>query len=84
MLVLLATPQGTVAQSVDEFFQQGIAAQSAGRFSEAESIWRRLLQSDPKNPFAYIAYNNLGNALSAQGKLEEAIVLNPSYRRATT
>jgi len=76
MLVLLADPHSTVAQSVDEFFQQGIAAQSAGRFSEAESIWRRILQSDYTNAGAYYY---LGIALSDQGKLEEAIA---AFRQA--
>jgi protein O-GlcNAc transferase len=76
MLVLLAVPERAAAQSVDELFEQGNAAQSAGRFSEAESIWLRVVRSDPENSFAY---NNLGNALADQEKMEEAIA---AYRQA--
>jgi tetratricopeptide (TPR) repeat protein len=76
MLVLLATPYRTVAQSVDELFRQGNEAQASGRFSDAEGIWRRVLQSDSDNA---VAYNNLGNALRRQGKLEEAIA---AFRQA--
>lgn len=48
------------AQTVDELFRQGNAAQSAGDYREAERIWRQVLQQDPENSGAY---NNLGNAL---------------------
>ena len=75
-LSLVAIPQVVVAQSVDQLFQQGNAAQSAGNFSEAERIFRLVIQREPKNA---AAYNNLGIALRQQGKLEEAIA---SYNRA--
>jgi superkiller protein 3 len=65
-----------VAQSVDELFERGNAAQSQGRYEDAEQTWRRVLQIDPNNVDAHI---NLGFTLYLQGKLEEAI---PAYRRA--
>ncbi|NEO33018.1 MAG: tetratricopeptide repeat protein [Symploca sp. SIO3C6] len=83
---LIATPQVVVAQSINQLFQQGNAAQSAGNFPEAERIFRRVIRLEPNNA---VAYNSLGNALSDQGKLEEAIAnyqqairLNPNYAYA--
>jgi superkiller protein 3 len=75
-LSLLLIPQVGVAQSVDELFERGNAAQSQGRYEDAEQTWRRVLQIDPNNSGAY---NNLGNALRRQGKLDEAIA---AYNRA--
>jgi protein O-GlcNAc transferase len=69
-------PAGVVAQSIDELFQQGNTAQEAGHFSEAERFWNQVLRQEPNNAGAY---NNLGNALRGQGKLEEAIA---AYRQA--
>jgi len=62
--------------TIDELFRQGNAAQAAGRFAEAERIFRAVLRREPRNA---AAYNNLGNALYNQGKLEEAIA---QYRQA--
>ena len=75
-LSIIAAPLGAIAQSIDQLFRQGNAAQAAGDFAEAEQVFRRVIQLDPQNARAY---NNLGNALRSQGKLEEAIV---SYHRA--
>jgi Tfp pilus assembly protein PilF len=79
-------PVGVVAQSIDELFEQGNAAEDAGRFSEAERFWNQVLRQEPNNAGAY---NNLGNALRDQGKLEEAIAafrqaiqLDPNYDAA--
>ena len=86
-LFLAITPQLASAQTpVRELFQQGSAAQDAGKYSQAEAIWRRVLQIEPKNAYAYY---NLGIALRNQGKLEQAIAaykkaiqLNPNYANA--
>ena len=75
-LSLAGMPQLAVAQTIDELFQQGAKAQIAGNYTQAESIWRRVIQLDPNNVGAY---NNLGNVLKDQGKLEEAIF---AYRQA--
>ena len=57
LVVMLATvPNLAVAQSIDQLFQQGNAAQSALQYSQAEAIWRRVLQQEPKN---VVAYSNL-------------------------
>ena len=57
------------AQSIDELFRQGNAAQATGDYAGAEAIWRLVLQRDPDNA---VAYNNLGNALVDQGRYAEA------------
>ncbi|GAB4232085.1 MAG: hypothetical protein Kow00121_60210 [Elainellaceae cyanobacterium] len=64
------------AQSVDQLFEQGSAAQRARDYAEAESIWQRIIQLEPRNA---IAYNNLGLALYEQGNLEKAI---EAYQKA--
>ncbi len=76
-LSLATTPQLAFAQtSVEQLFQQGNAAQNAGKYSQAEAIWRRVLQIDPKDADAYY---NLGVALYYQKKLEQAIA---AYNKA--
>ena len=75
-LSLTLLPSGLAAQTVGEWFQRGNAAQAAGRYREAEQIWREFLEIEPNNA---LAHNNLGNALADQGKLPEAI---EAYRRA--
>ncbi len=73
---LVAMPHRAIAQTSDQLFQQGNAAQAAGNFAAAESIWRRVLELNPSNA---TAYNNLGVTLADQGKFEEAIA---AYRQA--
>ncbi|MGI0496854.1 tetratricopeptide repeat protein, partial [Limnospira platensis] len=75
-LSLTLLPSGLAAQTVDEWFERGNAARAAGRYREAEQIWREFLEIEPNNA---IAHYNLGNALADQGKLPEAI---EAYRRA--
>ncbi|MEH2319442.1 tetratricopeptide repeat protein [Nostoc sp.] len=70
-LSLASTPQFVVAQNnIEQLFKQGDAAEVVGNNSQAETIWRKVLQVEPNNGKAY---NNLGNALRRQGKLEEAL-----------
>ena len=75
-LFLATIPQVAVAQSLDQLSQQSNAAQQAGKYSQAESIWRKLIQLDPNNAKAY---NGLGIALGNQKKLDEAIA---AFRKA--
>ena len=75
-LALSATPFTAVAQTFEQLVQQANTARTAKRFSEAEAIWRQIIQRDPQNA---PAYNNLGNALYGQKKLDEAIA---AYRTA--
>jgi superkiller protein 3 len=67
--VLSYTPVG-LGQSVEELFRQGNAAQAAGNYSQAETIFRQVIRINPQDA---LAYYNLGTALYDQGKLEEAI-----------
>ncbi|QSV52724.1 MAG: tetratricopeptide repeat protein [Dolichospermum sp. UKL201] len=86
-LSLTTTPQLVFAQnSVQQLFKQGETAESVGNNSQAETIWRKVLQVEPNNGKAY---NNLGNALRRQGKLPEALTahqkalqLNPNDAEA--
>ena len=84
--LLTITPQPVLSQDIDQLYQQGNTAQSRGNFTEAESIFRQIINIDPNDAGAY---NNLGNALYDQGKLEEAISsyakaieLNPNFVNA--
>ena len=77
------TSPTSIQASVEELFKQGNAAQEAGKYSQAEAIWRKVLELNPKYA---LAYNNLGIALRQQGKVEQAIAkyekaiqLNPKY-----
>ncbi len=85
-LSLAVFPQLVTAQSIDLLYQQGISAQNEGKHSDAESVWRQVLELTPKDATAYFY---LGKALYSQKKLEEAIAayqkaiqLNPNDVRA--
>ncbi|WGV27865.1 tetratricopeptide repeat protein [Halotia branconii] len=83
-LSLAITPQLASAQTtIEQLFQQGNAAQDAGKYPQAEAIWLRVLQINPKDANAYY---NLGRALYDQKKLDQAVAtlqkaiqLNPKY-----
>jgi protein O-GlcNAc transferase len=55
--------------ALEAALQQAFAHQRAGRFSEAERLYRSILQARPDHPGVS---NNLGLALKDQGKLDEA------------
>jgi hypothetical protein len=57
------------ASELEAALQQALAHQRAGRLSEAEGLYRSILQARPDHPGIS---NNLGLALKDQGKLEEA------------
>ncbi|MEH2453906.1 tetratricopeptide repeat protein [Nostoc sp.] len=86
-LSLATTPQFVVAQNnIEQLFKQGDAAEIVGNNSQSETIWRKVLQIEPNNGKAY---NNLGNALRRQGKLDAALAahqkaleLNPNDAEA--
>ncbi len=65
-------PSASIAQvtSITDLFRQGNTAQDAGDHPAAEAIWRQVIRLDPSN---VVAHYNLGEALQAQGNLEEAI-----------
>jgi Flp pilus assembly protein TadD len=67
ILAVAVTARVVVAQdSVEQLWQQGIAAATAGKYDRAEEVWRKVLQIDPKNANAHY---NLGSALYNQKKL---------------
>ena len=76
LVALVMMPTRLMAQSLDDLWKSGNAAQSLGKYEDAEKIWKQVIKIDPNNSGAY---NNLGNALSDQKKLEEAIT---AYRKA--
>jgi len=53
-------------------FEQGLAAHQAGRFAEAESIYRQVLRAEAGN---FPALHMLGFLKAQQGKYDEAIAL---------
>jgi len=65
-----------VAQSIDQLIEQGSAAQASGKYTEAENIWRKVIEINPK---LAAAYNNIGYNLYYQGKLDDAIA---AFRQA--
>ncbi|WP_375507039.1 tetratricopeptide repeat protein [uncultured Nostoc sp.] len=71
ILSLTTTPKFVVAQNnIEQLFQQGEAAQEAGKYSESEATYRRIIQIDPNNATAYY---KLCYVLDDQNKLDEAI-----------
>lgn len=88
LAALMAVPTIVQAQSIDELFRQGNAAQETGDYATAEIIWRQILQRDPNN---LSVYNNLGINLALQGKFAESeaifrliITLDPEHVSAHT
>ena len=77
--VIRLDPDNGAERIINELFRQGKAALNAKNYSQAESIWKQVIRRNPNNVDAADAYNNLGNALADQGKLEEAIA---AFRRA--
>src|SRR4029077_7561800 len=55
--------------ALEAALQQASVHHRAGRFSEAERLYRSILQARPDHPGVS---NNLGLALKDQGKLDEA------------
>lgn len=73
MLASMIAPGRLVAQSLEEWVQQGNAALEAKNYPEAERVWRRVVQLDPKNA---VAFSNLCEALLQENKLDEAIAIS--------
>lgn len=75
-LSVATMPLLAVAQTSEQLVRQAESAYNARNYSQAEAIWRRVIQSNPSNVVAYI---KLGDALKNQGKFDEAIA---TYRQA--
>jgi tetratricopeptide (TPR) repeat protein len=76
-------PDDAAPQVAAEAYAQGVAAQRAGRWSEAEALFRRVVEADPRH---WAAHGNLGVVQSAQQRFDEAevnlrraLTLNPDY-----
>ena len=70
-LALMIMPPTTVAQTLEQLWQQGETAQSQKKYPEAERIWRQIIQLDPNSA---VAFSNLCAALFRQNKLDEALI----------
>ena len=70
-LALMIMPPTTVAQTLEQLWQQGETAQSEKKYPEAERIWRQIIQLDPNSA---VAFSNLCDALFRQNKLDEALI----------
>ena len=68
-LALMIMPPTTVAQTLEQLWQQGETAQAQKKYPEAERIWRQIIQIDPNSA---VAFSNLCAALFRQNKLDEA------------
>src|SRR5258705_8974798 len=73
--VMAIAPQ---ASKLDAALQEAVRQHQAGRVSEAEKLYRRILRERPSHPGAN---NALGIALKDQGKLDEAAAV---FRRAAS
>lgn len=56
--------------SCDMLLEQAIDSQRAGRLDEAEALYRRALQAEPRRP---VANHNLGVVLAHRNALDEAL-----------
>lgn len=63
--------------SVDQYNDFGVRSAESKLWNEAIFRWNQVLNIDPRNAKAY---NNLGVAFEALGKIDEAL---ESYKRAT-
>ncbi|MBE9088221.1 tetratricopeptide repeat protein [Microcystis aeruginosa LEGE 11464] len=70
-LALTIMPPTTVAQTLEQLWQQGETAQAQKKYPEAERIWRQIIQLDPNSA---VAFSNLCAALFRQNKLDEALI----------
>ena len=61
---------GNPAQDADILFQAGLRRQQAGSLEEAEALYRRAIEANPKN---LNALNNLGVLFLSQRRDKEAI-----------
>jgi Flp pilus assembly protein TadD len=58
-------------QNVEQAMDSAVAHQIAGRFAEAESLYRQILALRPDSAAAFC---NLGNVLAAKGRIDQSIL----------
>jgi len=71
VFILLMTTMSMQAQTDRQFITQGNRLFRQGKYAEAEVLYRKAVEKNPKNPQAVY---NLGNALLAQKKDSAALV----------
>ncbi|MGA8534871.1 MAG: tetratricopeptide repeat protein [Candidatus Tumulicola sp.] len=84
-----ALSQLAVAREIEERFRIGIAAEAAGRYSEAVAEFERIVALNPAEPKgstarydAAVAYANLGRNDEAARSLRGALALDPGFLAA--
>lgn len=75
-LSVVLFPKTGLCQTFEELYQQGEAAQAAGNYSQAELIWKQVLQVRSNDEFVY---NKLGYSLYRQKKYDLAV---GAYRKS--
>ena len=78
LMLLLLSLTAVSVQGQDNLAAQASALMQAGKFHDAELLWRQLEAQEPKNSSVH---NSLGFALAQQGELDLAAV---EYRRSLT
>jgi tetratricopeptide (TPR) repeat protein len=78
LFAILAVPQLAVAQTVDQLMQKANAASRAGHYSEAENLWKQVIQKSPTDVTAYLS---LGYLFLEEQKFDDSISV---YRKAIT
>ena len=66
----LATTLNGCSPSIDQLIKQGADAQKIKNYSQAEAIYRKIIQREPNNAKAYY---KLCDVLNAQNKLDDAV-----------
>lgn len=78
----------TASSSAKEnvLFQQAFSLQSEGHLQKAQTIYRRILQLDPLNSYAYydlgLIYQDASDTTDATTAYEKALLIQPDYQPA--
>jgi superkiller protein 3 len=86
VIFFLARGDGSEQERAQAAVDEGLAAHAAGDLATAEEAYRRAIELDPQNPFAYY---NLGVIAQSEGELADAefnyrtaIDLDPAFVEA--
>jgi tetratricopeptide (TPR) repeat protein len=76
----------TTLKPADKLLQQGLAAQNAGRISEAKQDYLAVIHIDPANKIAYydlgVIYQRQNDATNAAVYYQKALLADPKYKPA--
>ncbi len=76
LVILMVSPAGSRAQTVEDLFARGNEAYRAGKFQDAKTEYQTIINQGLVRPEVYF---NLGNAYYRQGAMAKAIL---AYERA--